>query len=183
MKIYTKTGDKGKTSLFGGQRVEKNHLRLDAYGTVDELNSHIGLLKDSIDPAYQNELIQTQNNLFSIGALLATPMERQKDKSKKNPKKLNSAEIEFLEHKMDKMNEELPMMRNFVLPGGHPQVSICHIARCVCRRTERITVNLSHHEEIDSQILIYLNRLSDYLFVLARKLTLDNQVKEIPWKP
>ena len=187
MKIYTKTGDKGKTSLFGGSRVSKHHLRIEAYGTIDELNSHIGLIRDQKVDSFTNEcLMKIQNELFTLGAMLATPPEKELLKSGKkrlNIHTINEESITYLETQMDKMNEELPQMTHFILPGGHTTVSFCHIARCVCRRAERISTQLSEKSTVDAQILMYLNRLSDYLFVLARKLTIDNQAKEIPWKP
>lgn len=185
MKIYTKTGDTGETSLFGGTRVKKYDLRIEAYGTVDELNSYIGLIRDQkIDSSTFDSLIKIQNELFTLGAMLATPPDKEKLKSGKDRlkiSKINEKEIQFLENEMDKMNETLPPMKNFVLPGGHTTVSYCHIARCVCRRTERLTVELNDIKYVNDNIIIYLNRLSDYLFVLARKLTLDNKATEIPW--
>jgi cob(I)alamin adenosyltransferase len=187
MKIYTKTGDKGKTSLFGGTRVPKYHLRIEAYGTVDELNSYIGLIRDQkVDSHTGKVLIKIQNELFTLGAMLATPPEKETLKSGKerlNINKINAKSITLLEVEIDKMNESLPPMTNFVLPGGHTTVSFCHIARCICRRAERICTQLSDTSRINDQIIIYLNRLSDYLFVLARKLTIDNQAQEIPWIP
>jgi cob(I)alamin adenosyltransferase len=187
MKIYTKTGDKGKTSLFGGTRVPKYHNRIEAYGTVDELNSYIGLIRDQkTDKKTFNVLIKIQNELFTLGAMLATPPEKEKLKSGKdrlNIPKINDEDITYLETEIDEMNETLPQMTNLVLPGGHTTVSFCHIARCVCRRAERIVVSIADKEIIDNNIIMYLNRLSDYLFVLARKLTIDNQVTEIPWLP
>ena len=186
MKIYTKTGDMGQTSLFGGTRVKKSNIRIDAYGTVDELNSYLGLLRDQIkDDPLISDLILIQNKLFTLGAMLATPQDKEKLKSGKDRLKIDKIEeddINFLERKMDEMNTSLPPMTHFILPGGHTTVSFCHIARCVCRRAERITVELADQEPINLHILIYLNRLSDYLFVLARKLSLDNKVEEIPWK-
>jgi len=186
MKIYTKTGDMGQTSLFGGTRVKKSNIRIDAYGTVDELNSHLGLLRDQIkDDQLLSDLIIIQTKLFTLGAMLATPQDKEKLKNGKDRLKIDKIEeeeIHFLERKMDEMNTSLPPMTHFILPGGHTTVSFCHIARCVCRRAERITVELADQEPINPRILIYLNRLSDYLFVLARKLTLDNKVEEIPWK-
>ena len=186
MKIYTKTGDKGETSLFGGSRVKKYNLRIEAYGTVDELNSHIGLIRDQkIDEETFNNLINIQNQLFTIGAMLATPPNKEKLKNgvdRLKIDKINIDEIEFLEKEIDLMNTSLESMKNFILPGGHTVVSFCHIARCICRRVERITVELNDNEPVNKYILIYLNRLSDYLFVLARKLTIDNKAKEIPWK-
>jgi len=187
MKIYTKTGDKGKTSLFGGLRVSKHHLRIEAYGTVDELNSYVGLIRDQkIDALTHEILLKIQNELFTLGAMLATPPEKEvlkNGKKRLNIHTINELSIIFLENQMDEMNEQLPEMTHFVLPGGHTTVSFCHIARCVCRRAERITTQLSEESTVDVHILMYLNRLSDYLFVLARKLTIDNQAKEIPWKP
>ena len=187
MKIYTKTGDKGKTSLFGGTRVNKFNLRIEAYGNVDELNSYIGLIRDQkIDKNTFNVLVKIQNELFTLGSMLATPKEKEikrDGKERLNIPKIVLDDIEFLEKEMDNMNEDLPAMTNFVLPGGHTTVSYCHIARTVCRRAERITVNLSTEEDIDTIIVSYLNRLSDYLFVLARKLTIDNQAKEVAWIP
>ena len=187
MKIYTKTGDEGKTSLFGGGRVKKNNLRISAYGTVDELNSHIGLIRDHlVEEAVIQHIIRIQSKLFTLGAMLATPPDKEKLKNGSDRlkiEKIETQEIEFLEKQMDLMNEDLEAMTHFILPGGHPIVSYCHIARCVCRRAERITVELADIESVDHHVLIYLNRLSDYLFVLARKLTIDNQATETPWVP
>ena len=187
MKIYTKTGDKGKTSLFGGTRVPKHHIRIESYGTVDELNSHIGLLRDQdIDAKVIQFLIKIQNELFTIGSMLATPTEKEKLKSGENRLKINKVNndnIKDLENKIDEMNLLLSPMTNFILPGGNPIVSHCHIARCVCRRAERLCVELAENQTIDNNIIIYLNRLSDYLFVLARKLSSDLMIEEIPWIP
>ena len=187
MKIYTKTGDDGTTGLYGGTRVPKYNLRIEAYGTVDELNSHIGLIRDqNVDLSLKQQLIKIQNDLFTLGAMLATPKEKEVMKSGKerlNIPKINESSVLFLEHAMDVMDEKLPTMTHFVLPGGHPTVSYCHIARCICRKSERLSVQLSHETSIDKIILTYLNRLSDYLFVVARKLTYDNNVDEIPWIP
>ena len=185
MKIYTKTGDQGKTSLFGGTRVDKYNIRIEAYGTVDELNSYIGLIRDQkIDQKTYNSLIKIQNDLFTLGAMLATPLEKEKLKSGVNRLKISSIsdnDVEFLENEIDKMIKILPKMTNFILPGGHTTASFCHIARSVCRRAERIIVQLHHIEPVNKNILIYINRLSDYLFVLARKLTKDNKAEEIQW--
>lgn len=185
MKIYTKTGDSGETSLFGGKRVKKYDLRIESYGTIDELNSYIGLLRDQkIDKYTFHTLVKIQNELFSIGAMLATPPEKEKLKSGKNRLKItiiSEEEISFLEEEIDKMESTLVPMTNFILPGGHSSVSICHIARCVCRRAERIIVQLNEEQDINKDILTYINRLSDYLFVLARKLSLVNGAHEIPW--
>ena len=187
MKIYTKTGDKGKTSLFGGTRVPKYDLRIEAYGTVDELNSYIGLIGDQkIDAHTLKILRKIQHELFTLGSMLATPHEKKILKSGKerlNIPKIDDSIIEDLEKEMDKMNETIPPMTHFVLPGGHTTVSYCHIARCICRRAERVSTQLSDQSTIEPQILVYLNRLSDYLFVLARKLTFDNNVQEIKWIP
>jgi len=187
MKIYTKTGDKGQTSLFGGTRVPKYNDRIETYGTVDELNSYIGLIRDQkIATKIKENLIQIQTDLFTLGAMLATPKEKENLKSGKrrlNIPTIDQDSILFLENKIDIMNEDLKPMTNFILPGGHTTVSYCHIARCVCRRAERLVVKLSTELVIDGTIIMYLNRLSDYLFVLARKLTLDNKADEIPWKP
>ena len=187
MKIYTKTGDKGKTSLFGGTRVPKYHLRIEAYGTVDELNSYIGLIRDQkMDSHNTKILLKIQNELFTLGSMLATPPEKEILKSGKerlNIPKITEESIELLEKEIDKMNESLPPMSNFILPGGHTTVSFCHITRCICRRAERITTLLNDESTINPNILMYLNRLSDYLFVLARKLTIDNEAQEIPWIP
>ena len=186
MKIYTKTGDKGETSLFGGGRVKKCHLRIEAYGTIDELNSHLGLVRDHVNDAdLQTKLIHIQNKLFTMGSMLATPPDKKKLKSGKDRLRIQVMEEEdaaFLEQEMDRMNEELPPMTHFILPGGHPTVSFCHVARCVCRRAERIVVALKENEAVEDTILVFLNRLSDYLFVLARKLSRDNHAIEIPWK-
>lgn len=187
MKIYTKTGDTGKTSLFGGTRVPKYDLRIEAYGTIDELNAYIGLVRDQkIDKHTASILLKIQTELFTLGAMLATPPEKELLKSGKQRltiEKTDSSKIILLENEMDLMNETLPPMTHFILPGGNTIVSHCHIARCVCRRAERITTQLSDESTINPQILVYLNRLSDYLFVLARKLTFDTKSLEIPWIP
>ena len=187
MKIYTKTGDKGTTALFGGTRVPKHHIRIECYGTVDELNSHLGLIRDQdIDKHSKNMLITIQENLFTLGAILATDPEKSLLKSGKarlNIPRISDADITLLEEEMDHMNTTLPPMTHFVLPGGHQTVSFCHIARCVCRRAERLATSLNEIEPLQAELLIYLNRLSDYLFVLARKLSYDMQVDEIKWIP
>ncbi|MBL0330639.1 MAG: cob(I)yrinic acid a,c-diamide adenosyltransferase [Bacteroidetes bacterium] len=179
-KIYTKTGDKGQTSLIGGTRVPKHHLRIESYGTVDELNSYIGLIRDQqIDEHSKLILIEIQDRLFTIGASLASDPE----KSKMKIPDLKESDIELLEKEMDEMDKSLPEMKSFVLPGGHTTVSYCHLARCVCRRAERITIHLSEDDFVSELVIKYLNRLSDYLFVLSRKLSHDLNAKEIPWKP
>jgi len=180
MKIYTKTGDKGQTSLIGGTRVPKHHIRIEAYGTVDELNSYIGLLRDQqIEQHHKDILIEIQDRLFTIGASLASDPE----KSKMKIPDLKEEDITLLENEIDKMNDVLPEMRSFVLPGGHTTISYCHIARTVCRRAERNTIHLSENEFVAELVVKYLNRLSDYLFVLSRKLTHDLGALETPWKP
>lgn len=180
MKIYTKKGDKGTTQLIGGTRIPKSSLRIEAYGTVDELNSCIGLVRDQkIKKRHKNSLIEIQDRLFTLGALLASDPK----KSKMKIPLIIENDILFLEKEIDKMELELPPMRSFVLPGGHTTVSFCHIARCVCRRAERITVDLALHEKVDEIAVKYLNRLSDYLFVLSRKLALELGAEEHPWKP
>ncbi|MDG1714128.1 cob(I)yrinic acid a,c-diamide adenosyltransferase [Lacinutrix sp.] len=187
MKIYTKTGDNGTTALFGGTRVPKHHIRIDSYGTVDELNSHIGLIRDqNINQQYKNILISIQNKLFTVGAILATDPEKmilKNGKERLNINKISNEDIKILEREMDTMNEALPPMTHFVLPGGHQTVSFCHIARCVCRRAERLASALNELEPFLPEALIYLNRLSDYLFVLARKLSHDLQADEVKWIP
>jgi cob(I)alamin adenosyltransferase len=180
MKIYTKKGDKGETSLLGGTRVKKSHIRIESYGTVDELNSWIGLIRDqNIDAQTKKFLIHVQDRLFTIGSHLASDP----DKSKAKIPDIKEEDVTALEKEMDKMNESLPEMRSFVLPGGHTAVSYCHIARCVCRRAERCAVSLAGEEKVEDIIIKYLNRLSDYLFVLSRKLSNDLKAEEIPWKP
>jgi cob(I)alamin adenosyltransferase len=179
MKIYTKTGDKGMTSLLGGTRVPKHHIRIESYGTVDELNSFIGQLRDfTLDGEFDKMLLMIQRQLFTIGSRLAA------DPTKANIKipEISQENISLLETEIDRMNEHLPEMRYFILPGGHPAVSACHIARCVCRRAERNIVHLSELEMVDPLILEYMNRLSDYLFVLARMIGHSKGSVETPWK-
>lgn len=180
MKIYTRTGDKGETSLIGGTRVPKFHLRIECYGTVDELNSYIGLIQcQDIDPRAKQLLKEIQDRLFTIGSSLAADPE----KSRMKIPDLHAEDITLLEQEMDQMNEILPDLKNFILPGGNTVVSYCHIARCICRRAERLTVQLSTESEVDNQVMIYLNRLSDYLFVLGRKLGFDANADENVWLP
>lgn len=187
MKIYTKTGDKGTTSLFGGTRVPKHHIRIESYGTVDELNAHIGLIKDQDCGEHtRNILHRVQDRLFTIGSTLATEPEKAQLKSGKQRltiPKISADDIKLLEEEMDRMNEELPEMTHFILPGGHQAVSFCHIARCVCRRAERMATALHELNPFDELVLQYLNRLSDYLFVLARKLSKDLNADEVQWIP
>lgn len=180
MKIYTKKGDKGQTSLIGGTRVPKSSMRIESYGTVDELNSYLGLIRDQdINEKYKEQVLEIQDRLFTMGSHLASdPV-----KSKMELPKILDEDIENLEKWMDEMEKELPEMKSFVLPGGHTTVSYTHVARCVCRRAERIIVDLSSNEKVAEIIPQYMNRLSDYLFVLSRKLTQDLGAKESPWKP
>lgn len=180
MKIYTKTGDKGETSLIGGTRVPKFHLRIECYGTVDELNSYVGLIQcQDIDNHAQQILKEVQDRLFTIGSSLAADP----DKSRMKIPDLKPEDISLLETEMDLMNAVLPELKNFVLPGGNTIVSYCHIARCICRRAERLTVHLASESFVDNQITVYLNRLSDYLFVLARKVSFDLKCDENIWLP
>lgn len=180
MKIYTKTGDKGETSLFGGKRVRKDNARIQAYGTTDELNSYLGLLRDqNLSEEITQEIIVVQEKLFVLGAELAADP----DKPKLKKPDLHVEDIYFLEKSIDKMNEELPPMTHFILPGGHQTVSFCHIARTVCRRAERLVIELAQDEPIEELVYQYLNRLSDYLFVLARKIGKDVGANEVPWIP
>lgn len=181
IKIYTKTGDKGTTSLIGGTKVPKNDIRIETYGTVDELNSWIGLVNDQLNDAdFKNELKEIQDRLFTIGSSLAT--DAAKEPKMKLPD-LNNSDIGFLEKRIDAMTAELPPMKNFILPGGHVAVSSIHIARCVCRRAERLAVNMQQQELfVDEKLIQYLNRLSDYLFTLARYAAQKLGAEEIPWK-
>lgn len=177
-KIYTKTGDQGETGLFGGKRLPKHHLRIEAYGTIDELNSYVGLIRDlqKIGSSQIAVLQQVQERLFTAGSSLASDP----DKQMVTPDLLES-DITVLERAIDQMDEQLPALKNFILPGGHPDVAHCHIARCVCRRAERRVVALAMEEKVEEIIIRYLNRLSDYLFTLARKMSMDLEVAEIPW--
>ena len=180
MKIYTKTGDKGFTSLIGGTRVPKSHIRIESYGTVDELNSYVGLIIDQDIDAHHKEILkQVQDRLFTIGSSLASDPE----KSRMIIPDLHLEDIELLEKEMDTMNEQLPELRHFILPGGSNAISYCHIARCVCRRAERITVHLAGESTVDEKVTIYLNRLSDYLFTLGRKIGNESKVPENQWIP
>jgi cob(I)alamin adenosyltransferase len=180
-KIYTKTGDKGSTSLIGGVRVPKNHIRIEAYGTVDELNSFLGMVADMAANITVTEwLREIQDRLFTIGSVLATNPE--KEVKMKLPD-LHDSDVLWLEQRIDEMNEQLPEMRSFILPGGNLAGSTCHVARCVCRRAERLCVDMQQHEEYVPELVIqYLNRLSDILFVLARYLGHMNGAEEVPWR-
>ena len=182
MKIYTKTGDKGKTSLIGGTKVSKSHARIDAYGTVDELNSNIGLCRDLItDKDIRDLLKEIQDRLFTIGSALACDPEKE---TKLKIPDLKETDVSYLEDAMDRMDSELPALQFFIMPGGHPTVSHIHISRCVCRRTERLVVDLLiSNEDQDNLIIKYINRLSDYLFVLARYMAKNLNVEEVSWQP
>lgn len=182
MKIYTKTGDSGTTSLIGGTKVSKSHLRIDAYGTVDELNSWIGVVSDHTpDENVKRVLKEIQDRLFTIGSSLACDPE--KEPKLKIPD-LHEGDITFLEGEIDRMSEALPEMKSFVLPGGAPAVSFAHVARCVCRRAERLCVALQEvDEEVEDLVLKYLNRLSDHLFMLARYIGQLQGAEEIKWQP
>ena len=180
MKIYTRTGDEGLTSLFGGKRVSKADLRIDAYGTIDELNSFIGLLRDQeVNQKRSTLLLEIQDRLFTIGSILAT----EPGNTKVKIPGLKESDIRMLEKEIDAMEEHLPPMRFFVLPGGHVSVSTGHVTRTVCRRAERLIIALNRSESVDPQVIKYLNRLSDFLFVLCRKMTHELDITEIPWKP
>lgn len=180
MKIYTKKGDTGTTQLIGGTRVPKHHLRIEAYGTVDELNSWIGWVRDQATDIPSKEILkEIQDRLFTIGSQLASdPLA-----SKMKVPDLRESDVELLEKEMDRMNEVLPEMKSFILPGGQVANSACHVARCVCRRTERLVTHLNETETVEPLIIKYLNRLSDYLFVLARNISADTGAEEVPWKP
>ncbi|MTI33122.1 cob(I)yrinic acid a,c-diamide adenosyltransferase [Xanthovirga aplysinae] len=179
MKVYTRTGDKGRTALLGGTRVSKADDRIHAYGTVDELNSYLGLLRDfEVNGKRRDLLKEVQDRLFTIGSLLASDLE----KSKVKVPDLLDSDVELLEKSMDQMSEGLPEMRSFILPGGHQTVSFAHIARCVCRRAERLVIGMGASDTITWRIIQYLNRLSDFLFVLSRKMAQELKVEEVCWK-
>jgi cob(I)alamin adenosyltransferase len=180
MKIYTKTGDQGFTSLIGGTRVKKSHLRIDAYGTLDELNSYLGLVRDQpVNASRAAFLREIQDRLFTMGASLASDPE----KSKMKIPDLLESDILALEKEMDAMEEHILPLKVFVLPGGHQAVSFCHVARCVCRRAERLVIALQEESFVEELVIKYLNRLSDYLFVLSRMMAHELGAEEIPWKP
>ena len=180
-KIYTRTGDRGETSLLGGTRVPKYHDRIEAYGTLDELNSFIGLLRDKVtDPGVSQVLFEIQDRIFTAEALVAA--EPDSDSGKLLPL-LSEPDVELLEKEMDRMNLDLPALTSFILPGGHELVSLCHICRTVCRRAERLTIRLSHNSQVDSLVIRYLNRLSDYFFVLSRKISKDEGIPDQIWRP
>ncbi|HEY0656392.1 MAG TPA: cob(I)yrinic acid a,c-diamide adenosyltransferase [Chryseosolibacter sp.] len=180
MKIYTKTGDQGTTALFGGKRVSKADLRIDTYGTVDELNSWVGLLRDQeVNKKRADFLIDIQDRLFTIGSILAT----EPGNTKVKIPALSLNDVQALEKSIDAMDAGLPPMKSFILPGGNQSVSFCHITRTVCRRAERLVIALNNHQPVDATVIQYLNRLSDYFFVLSRKIALELNVADTPWKP
>ena len=180
MKIYTKTGDEGTTSLFGGKRVSKSDLRIESYGTIDELNSYVGLLRDQeVNHKRKEVLVEIQDRLFTIGSMLAT----EPGNTKVKIPVLQEGDITFLEKQIDEMDLLLPPMKFFVLPGGHVSVSFGHVARTVCRRAERLVIALNQQEKVESLIIKYLNRLSDYLFVLCRMMGQELEIEETAWKP
>jgi len=181
MKIYTRTGDDGTTGLIGGSRVKKHNIRLESYGTIDELNSYIGVIRSMQSDMHTDQVLEIiQNKLFVIGANLATDETIDLIKKQLPCKK---ADIELLENEMDGMNLSLPELRNFILPGGCQASSFCHVARTVCRRAERRIVELAENKEVEQNLIKFVNRLSDYLFVLSRKLNLDQNTAEILWSP
>jgi len=179
-KIYTKTGDKGQTSLIGGTRVPKYHLRLECYGTVDELNSYIGLIRDLLidNEPLQSDLFRIQNLLFSV----CTELANENDTKAQVSSVISEDAIFFLERRMDEFSEQVAPLRNFILPGGHPIASHCHIARTVCRRAERSIIKLSEEAEVSEMLIKFINRLSDFMFLLARKILKDFNKDEILWK-
>ena len=180
MKIYTKTGDAGTTALFGGKRVSKSDLRIDTYGTVDELNSWMGVLRDQeINASRKDTLLAVQDRLFTMGSMLAT----EPGNTKVKIPSLQETDVVFLENQIDVMDASLAPMRSFVLPGGHVSVSFAHVTRTVCRRAERLVIALNQAEPVNPLIIKYLNRLSDYVFVLSRKMTAELKSEESPWHP
>ena len=180
MKIYTKTGDQGTTSLFGGRRVSKADLRIDTYGTVDELNSWMGVLRDQeVNDSRKDVLLAIQDRLFVVGSMLAT----EPGNTRVKIPTLTEDDVLLLEQHIDGMDSGLPAMRSFVLPGGHPSISFGHVARTVCRRAERLVIALHESEPVSPLVLKYMNRLSDYLFVLTRQMAQDLKAEESPWKP
>ena len=179
MKIYTKKGDKGKTQLLGGSIVQKNHIRLECYGTIDELNAFIGNLYDQdISILNKNMLLKIQNQLFNLGSCIAFDGSNERVKLPK----LSNKDIEIIENAIDKMDEALPVLKSFILPSGLPTVSKCHIARTICRRAERNLISLSQETKVNVLHIKYLNRLSDYLFVLARFILMENNLPDIEWQ-
>jgi cob(I)alamin adenosyltransferase len=181
-KIYTKTGDNGTTGLIGGTRISKHHIRIEAYGTIDELNSWIGFLGDAWSDSEMNKTLkEIQDRLFTIGSSLACDPEKE---TKMHIPDLHAEDIIFLEKEIDRMHEALPELKHFVLPGGNAIASNCHVVRCVCRRAERICVAMREEGQfIEESVLIYLNRLSDFLFVLSRYILFKNNGTETIWEP
>jgi cob(I)alamin adenosyltransferase len=180
LKIYTKTGDTGSTSLIGGTRVPKYDIRIEAYGTVDELNAWVGLIRDQeIDDDSRKILHEIQDRLFTLESELA----KGPNKVSRQLPDIREEDITLLETEIDRMNETIPELRSFILPGGHPSVSYCHLARTVCRRAERLTLKMNETYPVNPVLIKYLNRLSDYFFVLSRKLSYDFGVGDMPWKP
>ena len=178
IKVYTKTGDDGTTSLFSGKRVAKHHIKIKDYGYIDELNSWLGWIRDqNIAPERKDEIIKIQKDLMIISSQLAN------DGVELGIVPVGQNEVTLLEEYIDKMTDSLPPLKNFVIPGGHTLVSSTHLARSVCRRAERIITELNDNEPIDSVLIFYINRLSDYLFTLSRKLSFDLAVKEEKWIP
>jgi len=179
MKIYTKTGDKGKTSLLSGKRVPKYHRRIEAYGTIDELNSFIGLLRSYDIDKIGNEILGgVQNHLFTIGSSLAMDVKRPEFVLPE----ITTSDVEILEKDIDRIDILLPKLKEFIIPGGSQAIAFCHVCRCVCRRAERLCTELSDNEQVDELIIVYLNRLSDYFFMLARKIAFDNNIEIPHWK-
>jgi len=186
MKIYTKTGDKGTTSLYGGTKVNKDHIRIEAYGTVDELNSYIGLIRSyPLDLKLTDQLITIQKDLFNIGAELATPADKLMLANGKPRLQvmIDESAIDWMENWIDEMDGELEIMTHFILPGGNQASAHAHVARCICRRAERLIFSLNHDEPVRPELAKYVNRLSDYLFTLARKIAKDNAHEDIKWIP
>ena len=181
-KLYTKTGDDGTTGLFSGKRVSKHHVRIKAYGTVDELNAWIGLIRnDKIAAETNSFLIKIQNELMVIASQLADDTSGKTSKLSGKIVPITFENVTEIESEIDKINNELPELKNFIIPGGHLLISYTHLARCTCRRAERFITELKGEEEVSNVIIAYINRLSDYLFILARKLSKDFDVEEIKW--
>ncbi len=179
-KIYTKTGDQGETSLLGGRRVPKYHLKIEAYGTADELNAFIGVLRDQdISSHHKQVLLKIQEQVFTAESLLA------RDEGSENFElpQLNESDIALLEQEIDTMSHYLPPLSNFILPGGHQAISYAHVCRVICRRAERIIIKLDEESPVDEFIIRYFNRLSDYFFMLARRIAFDLNIADTPWKP
>lgn len=181
MKIYTKTGDKGATSLIGGKRVKKNHPRIDAYGTVDELMAFVALLRDqeAVDGYWRVVLAEVLDRLMSCASVLAADCS---DCKVKLPA-ISDADIEFLEQQIDEMDSQLEPLISFVLPGGHQAVSLCHVARTICRRAERLAISVAESSPLPENVVKYINRLSDFFFTLSRLLAKNLKIEQIPWEP